>query len=280
MCAASHSDRPTPGLYVVATPIGNLGDLAPRARALLETADIIAAEDTRTARKLLPSRSNGPRLLSLTEHNVEHRIPELLRTADEGAVALVSEAGTPGVADPGARLVSAAHREGIRVIAVPGPSALAAAMSVSGFDAPGTLFIGFLPRKRGERIAALRKAASCASNIVFFESPGRLAGALAATADALGDPETVVCREISKLHEEVVYGAASELADRFAGTKGECTVVIRVPPAKPEAESQEEARSLLEAMKRAGARRSAAAAEVSRRTGQPRDELYRAWDTL
>lgn len=265
------------GLYVVATPIGNLGDLTPRAAETLRRATVVAAEDTRTSGGLVRSTGSTARLVSLTEHNVEDRIPQLLPQAREGVVALVSDAGTPAIADPGARLVAAAHREGIPVFAVAGPSALAAALSVSGFDGPGAHFLGFLPRPKGERTELLKKAATAASILVFFESPNRLGKTLGELAELHGDPRVVVCRELTKLHEEVVRGRASVLAGRFATARGECVVVVEVPPRERDAGTMEE---LLGAMKRAGARRAAAAAEVARFTGCRREEAYDAWDAV
>ncbi len=265
------------GLYVVATPIGNLGDLSPRAAEALRKASIVAAEDTRTSGVVVRKVGSHARLVSLTEHNVGARIPELLPAAQTGIVALVSDAGTPAIADPGARLVAAAHREGVAVFAIPGPSALVAALSVSGFDGPDAHFLGFLPRQQGARTALLRRAATAASTLVFFESPGRLAKTLTELSEAHGDPEVVVCREMTKLHEEVVRGRASALAGRFAGTRGECVVVVEVAPRDGEAETM---RELVAAMKRAGARRAAAAAEVAKLAGCSRDEAYAAWDMV
>jgi len=269
-----------PGLYVVATPIGNLGDLSERAIETLRSATTVAAEDTRTSGMLVKRAGGSGRMLSLTEHNVGQRIPALLEAARTGIVALVSDAGTPVIADPGARLVEAAHAGGVRVVPIPGPSALAAAVSASGFEGSDIHFLGFLPKTRGERIARLRAAALSAPVLVFFESPQRLGKTLLELVAELGDPETVVCRELTKLHEEVVRGAASELAPRFQTARGECTVVVRCPPAANAQADTAEASTLLAAMKRAGARRPAAAAEVARLTGARRDELYEAWEAL
>lgn len=262
---------------MVATPIGNMGDLSPRAAEALRQASVVAAEDTRTSGVVARKAGSRARLVSLTEHNVQARIPELLPVARAGIVALVSDAGTPAIADPGARLVAAAHREGVAVFAVPGPSALAAALSVSGFDGPDAHFLGFLPRQQGARTELLRRAAAAASTLVFFESPGRLAKTLGELGELHGDPETVVCRELTKLHEEVVRGRASALAGRFAGARGECVVVVEVPPRAGEAETM---RNLLGAMKRAGARRATAAAEVAKLAGCTRDEAYAAWESV
>lgn len=265
-----------PGLYVVATPIGNLGDFTPRARDVLRAAAIVAAEDTRTSSKLLKLAGSTARMLSLTEHNVAERIPTLLEAASAGVVALVSDAGTPAISDPGARLVEAAHAAGVLVAAVPGPSALAAGVSVSGFDGSDVHFLGFLPKAEGERRERLVAAATAARTLVFFESPGRLAKSLASVAAALDDPEVVVCRELTKLHEEVVRGRASELAARFATTRGEVTVVVRSPVSDAPADAAA-VREYMAEMQRAGARRSAAAAEAARRFGVAREIAYDAW---
>lgn len=264
-----------PGLYVVATPIGHLEDLSPRALRVLGEAAVVAAEDTRTSGKLLKLAGSGARMVSLTEHNVGARAPELLEAARGGVVALVSDAGTPLIADPGARLVEAAHVAGVPVVAIPGPSALAAALSVSGFEARMVQFLGFLPRPPGERVKLLQKAASAAAVLVFFESPARLSATLGELATELGDPEVVVCRELTKVHEEAVRGRASELAPRFHTTRGEVTVVVRIE-ASAEVDD-DEVRSYLGEMKRAGARRSPAAAEAARRFGIARQRAYELW---
>lgn len=267
-----------PGLYVAATPIGNLEDLTPRVGEALRQAALVAAEDTRVTGLLLRRAGGSARMVSLTEHNVESRIPEVLAAAREGVAVLASDAGTPGVSDPGARLVAAAHREGVRVVPLPGPSALSAAISVAGFDAAEAVFVGFLPRQRAARQAALRAAAGPARMVVAFESPNRLGALLSDMAEALRDPEVVVCRELTKLHEEVVRGRARELAERFARVRGEVTLVIG-PTAAGEP-GRGAARELLAAFRRAGAKRAAAAAEVARLTGAPRNELYELWEAL
>jgi 16S rRNA (cytidine1402-2'-O)-methyltransferase len=267
-----------PGLYVVATPIGNLGDLSPRAASVLRAAVIIAAEDTRTTGVLRRHAGSDAQLLSLTEHNVVARTPALLASAREGVVALVSDAGTPIVSDPGARLVEAAHAAGVTVIAIPGPSALTAALSVAGFEGGDAHFLGFLPRQRGERRARLRSAASTANVLVFFESPNRLADTLVDAARELGNPPTVVCRELTKLHEEVVWGRASDLAARYATARGEVTVVVDVSAFAAGTDERELAAYMAE-MQRAGARRSPAAAEAARRFGVAREHAYALWES-
>jgi 16S rRNA (cytidine1402-2'-O)-methyltransferase len=267
----------SPGLYVVGTPIGNLHDLSERALAVLRAASIVAAEDTRTSGRLVRLARGAARLVSLTEHNVEARTPGLLEAAAEGVVALVSDAGTPVVADPGARLVEEAHRRGVPVFAVPGPSALAAAISVAGFSGSDVHFLGFLPRRRGDRLARLQSAGRGAEVLVFFESPNRLRATLQELAETLDDPEVVVCRELTKLHEEVARGRASALVARFSKTRGECTVVVRAGAGEAQPAAEEEAAAYLQEMKRAGARRPAAAAEAARRFGLSRARAYELW---
>ena len=271
------TQRMPPGLYVVATPIGNLEDLSPRAAMVLREAAIVAAEDTRTSKTILRQAGSEARLVSLTEHNVDERTPGLLAAASTGIVALVSDAGTPVIADPGARLVAAAHTAQAPVFAIAGPSALSAAVSVSGFEGSDVHFLGFLPKQRGERLARLQAAAKSASVLVFFESPGRLSSVLNEVAETFSDPEIVVCRELTKLHEENVRGRASVLAGRFAGTRGECTVVVRIPE-PVSGDNVAEAAAFMAMMRSAGARRSAAAAETARRFNVHRDTAYSFWD--
>jgi 16S rRNA (cytidine1402-2'-O)-methyltransferase len=267
-----------PGLYVVATPIGNLGDLSERAKRILSEASIVAAEDTRTSATILRLAGSAARLVSLTEHNVAQRAPELVAAAGDHVVALVSDAGTPVVADPGGRLVEAAHAAAVRVFAVPGPSALAAAVSVAGFPGDDVHFLGFLPRPRSERVARLRRAAKTAPVLVFFESPNRLASTLQELAAEFGDPEVSVSRELTKLHEENVRGSASVLAAHFQETRGECTVVVRVPERDTATADESNVVAYLTELKRAEARRSPAAAEAARRFGIARQRAYELWD--
>jgi 16S rRNA (cytidine1402-2'-O)-methyltransferase len=268
-----------PGIYMVATPIGNLGDLSPRAGEVLAAAAVVAAEDTRTSSLLLRRAGSNARLLSLTEHNAEKRIPELLAVASEAPVAVVSDAGTPVVADPGARLVDAAHTTGVPVFAVPGPSALAAAISVSGFEGSDVHFLGFIAKKRAARVERLKAAAATAHVLVFFESPHRLGQCLGDVALALADPEVVVCRELTKMYEEVVRGRASALAERFKETQGECTVVVRCPEPHAATAAEGEVAAYMQEMRRAGARRAAAASEAARRFGVGRSRAYELWDS-
>lgn len=217
-------------------------------------------------------------MVSLTEHNVDARKRQLLDAARTGVVALVSDAGTPGIADPGGRLVTAALEEGILVVPVPGPSALAAALSVSGAGPGAVAFLGFLPRQAGKRLAAFERLPLAGiETAVFLEAPGRVADSLRSVAEAFGDPDVVVCRELTKLHEEVVRGSASELAERFANPRGEFTIVVHLPvPAADEADLAE-VRDYMGEMQRAGAHRGGAAAEAVRRFGVARAIAYSFW---
>jgi 16S rRNA (cytidine1402-2'-O)-methyltransferase len=264
-----------PGLYVVATPIGNLGDLSPRAARVLREAAIVAAEDTRTTTRLREATGGLRRLISLTEHNVAARIPGLIEVAASGPVVLVSDAGTPALSDPGARLVEAAHAAGLPVFAVPGPSALAAAVSVAGFPGEDVHFLGFLRRPKAERRARLEAAAAGAAVLVFYESPARLRATLQELTEWLGDPELALCRELTKLHEETIRGPASAVLARLGEVRGECTVVVRSPATAPADEAA--VVQYLAEMNRAGASRSAAAAEAARRFRVPRSRCYALW---
>lgn len=275
MCDRAQN-APAPGLYVIATPIGNLGDLSPRAAFAIANVDVLACEDTRTTRRLLQAGDPGPRLVSLTEHNTEARIPQLLEAAKTGAVGIVSEAGTPAIADPGSRVVAAAHDAGLPVFSLPGPSAVMAAVAASGFDGSDVHFLGFLPRKAGAAGTRLRAAAATAATLVALESPNRLSDTLMVVAESLHDPVVVVSREISKVHEEHVRGSATELAERYLTARGECVIVIQSPPAAPS--DADAIGEYMAEMRRAGAKRSQAAVEAARRFRCTRDEAYSLWE--
>ena len=228
---------PRPGrgrLYVVATPIGNLGDLSRRAIDTLAEADLIAAEDTRTLRKLLSHAGiSGKQMLAYHAANESRQSGALIARLKEGlSVALVSEAGTPVGSDPGHRLVEAAAAEGIEVSPVPGPSAVTALVSVAGLGGEGFIFEGFLPRAATARRHRLAARKGSGRTHVLFEAPGRLLALLDAVETELDDPELVIGRELTKLHEEILRGTAStvarELADR-ARVRGECVLAIHPP---------------------------------------------------
>ncbi len=216
-------------LYVVATPIGNLQDLSPRALEVLRAVDAIASEDTRTTVKLLSHFEIRKPLIAYFQHSGERREDEILDRLSRGeSIALVSEAGTPGVSDPGAAIVARAHEKGIPVRAIAGPSSVAAALSVSGFGGDRYLFEGFLPRKPGKRRKALKALAGEERTLVFFESPHRVIDTLEAMVEALGDRPCCIARELTKLYEEVARTTiAKALADyQKREPRGEFTIVV------------------------------------------------------
>jgi 16S rRNA (cytidine1402-2'-O)-methyltransferase len=228
------SDEFEPGLYVVATPIGHPEDLSPRAARCLACADVIAAEDTRVARTLLGRLGLHKRVLSYYEHNEESRIPELLAALDDGQrVALISDAGTPLLSDPGYRLVRAACDAGVRVAALPGPSAALAALVVSGLPTDRFTVVGFLPRRGGRRAELLRELGADRGSLVLFEAPQRIVATLRELAEAWGPREAAVAKSLTKPNEQVLRGTLEELADRLATEKrvrGELTLVVQGAP--------------------------------------------------
>jgi 16S rRNA (cytidine1402-2'-O)-methyltransferase len=265
-------------LVVCPTPIGNLEDVTFRALRALREADVIACEDTRQTGKLLSRHGIEARLVSYHEHNERRRARELSeRIAAGEVVTLVSDAGTPVISDPGHALVGACIEAGLPVEVLPGPSAVVTALVASGLPADRWRFTGFLPRRKEDLRRELEGAAG-AGTVVAFESPRRLAATLALLAVLDAERPVAVCRELTKLHEEVVRGMAGELAQRFAeGTRGEIVLVIGASgaPAAGEAELAA-AQQAVERLVQAGARRRAAASVVAELTGLPANRLYRA----
>jgi 16S rRNA (cytidine1402-2'-O)-methyltransferase len=266
-------------LHLVGTPIGNLGDVSRRAKETLARVDLIAAEDTRRARKLLSHLGIRAELTTLFEGNERARTETLLDALRDGRnVAVISDAGMPGLSDPGYRLVRACAEEGIEVRVVPGPSAAIAALVVSGLPSDRFVFEGFLPKKEGERRARLEALATERRTIVLFESPRRVGATLQAIASTLGaDRPVSVARELTKVHEEVLRGTAEELARTLEGEelRGEVVLVIggaTQGPAPELAELVEEAAELI----REGWKKREAAAEVARRHDVSTNAIYRA----
>ena len=215
-------------LYVVGTPIGNVDDLSPRARDVLAKADVIAAEDTRHTRGLLSRIGVESRLIAYHEHNEAERVSALLEQLARGkSVALVSDAGTPSISDPGQALVTAAWAAGHKVVPIPGPSSVTAALSIAGYGGPGFTFLGYLPRKAGEMRRLLAKLEGDERPAVAFESPFRIRKSLVVIAETMPSRHLTLTRELTKIHEEVLRGTAAEvlaaLGDR---TRGEFTIVI------------------------------------------------------
>jgi 16S rRNA (cytidine1402-2'-O)-methyltransferase len=220
-------------LYVVATPIGNLADLSERARAILESADIIACEDTRTTGGLMARLGRRGELVSYHEHNEKEEAERLADLICAGrSVALVSDAGTPGFSDPGFRLVRACRRRGLPVVPVPGPTAVAAVLSASGLPTNGFLFLGFLPPKAGARAAFLEKHRSFGFTLALYESCHRIAPAVDDIVRVLGEKRTVcVAKEVTKLHETFIVGTAASVRDRLAKTSLRGEFVLLIAPA-------------------------------------------------
>ncbi|MFE7130315.1 16S rRNA (cytidine(1402)-2'-O)-methyltransferase [Streptomyces sp. NPDC057638] len=273
---------PTGVLVLAGTPIGDLADAPPRLAAELEGADVIAAEDTRRLRRLtqgLGVHTTG-RVVSYFEGNESARTPDLVRALLEGSrVLLVTDAGMPSVSDPGYRLVAAAVEEGVRVTAVPGPSAVLTALALSGLPVDRFCFEGFPPRKTGERLARLGEVADERRTLVYFESPHRIEDTLTAMAEVFGpDRRAAVCRELTKTYEEVKRGTLAELAAWAAGdVRGEITVVVEgAPPAGPQELTAEELVRRVRIREEAGERRKEAIAAVAVEAGLPKREVFDA----
>jgi 16S rRNA (cytidine1402-2'-O)-methyltransferase len=265
----------SPGrLYVVATPIGNLEDLSPRALATLREVALIACEDTRhTARLCTHFGVRTPRL-SLHAHNERARVPSLVERLRAGeSIALVSDAGSPLLSDPGAELVSAAVAAGIAVVPIPGPSAVTSALVASGLPALPFTFVGFLPRKGAGRREALARLATAPGAVVLFEAPGRVLATLRDLHGALGPRRFALARELTKRFEEIVRGRLGETEP--AEPRGEVTLVIAPADVAPAEAAPVDVEALERELLRSGGRLADAARELARRAGIPRDEAYR-----
>ncbi|MEE8174123.1 MAG: 16S rRNA (cytidine(1402)-2'-O)-methyltransferase [Dehalococcoidia bacterium] len=266
-----------PALYIVATPIGNLEDISLRALRTLGEVKLIAAEDTRRTRHLLTTYGIETPLTSYHKHSKRAKLAYLLRCLEEKDVALVSEAGMPGMSDPGYELVVAAVGRGIPVVPVPGASSIVTALAVSALPIDQFVYLGFLPRKRGERRRLLESVASQPRTIVALESPHRLLASLGDVAQTLGDRRMAVCRELTKIHEEVFRGTVSQAIGHFTQPRGEFTLVIEGAPGGERGELTGEVEAELRRLKRQGMAARDAIAQVAGATGLPRRELYRAW---
>jgi 16S rRNA (cytidine1402-2'-O)-methyltransferase len=273
-----------PTLFVVATPLGNLGDLSHRAEATLRTVAVVAAEDTRRIRGLLSHLDAHPKVISFHAHSPERRTEVILEIlAGDRDVALVTDAGTPGISDPGETLVAAVRAAGFTVVPIPGPSAVATALSASGLPADRYLFLGFLPRKGKGRERLLRSAAASEWTVVLYEAPPRLAALLNDLAPLTGaERPAVVCRELTKLHEEFRAGTVSDLATYYEANepRGEITLVIA--GAAPQDETPAPADTAIRAAEllAAGLTRKAVVQQLVSETGVARNDAYRIVTSL
>jgi 16S rRNA (cytidine1402-2'-O)-methyltransferase len=263
-----------PGLYIVATPIGNLSDLSPRAASVLANADLIAVEDSRVTAKLLRHIGVKRPMLPYHDHNAEQVRPRLMAELPHKAIALVSDAGTPLISDPGYKLVREARAAGYNVTTIPGPCAAIAGLTLAGLPTDRFLFAGFLPTKDKARKEMIAEFAAVKASLIFYESGPRLAATLSALLQTLGNREAAIAREISKAYEETVTGTLESLAGRYADTapKGEIVIIVAPPSEAPLAPASAADAMLAEALIRLPAAK--AAAEVSRATGLPRAMLY------
>ncbi len=263
-----------PGLYIVATPIGNLSDLSPRAASVLANADLIAVEDSRVTAKLLRHIGVKRPMIPYHDHNAEQVRPRLMAELPHKAIALVSDAGTPLISDPGYKLVREARAAGHNVTTIPGPCAAIAGLTLAGLPSDRFLFAGFLPAKEKARKDTIADFAAIKASLIFYESGPRLAATLTALLQTLGNREAAVAREISKAYEETVTGTLESLADRYADTppKGEIVIIVAPPSESRLAPASDADAMLTEALLRLPAAK--AAAEVSKATGLPRAMLY------
>ena len=265
-------------LYIVATPIGNMRDITLRALRVLGEVSLIAAEDTRTTRWLLSRYDIDTPLTSYHDHNRVSKLPVLLEALSQGDVALVSDAGTPAISDPGAELTAAADNAGHSVVPIPGPSALTAALSVAGIDTDQFIYLGFLPRRGGPRRKLLESLIGEHRAWIAFEAPHRLIDTLTDIYKKLGDRQVVVCRELTKLHEEVFRGTVTDALEHFTEPRGEFTLIVRGAnvTAEPDGVLIERARDILRYESARGSKSRDAIAAAST-TGLSKNDLYRLW---
>jgi len=266
-------------LYLVATPIGNLEDITLRAIKVLGDVNLIACEDTRHTRKLLTHFGINTRTISYHEHNERERAVELLERLSNGeSIAVVSDAGTPGISDPGFRLVQLAIENDISIVPIPGPAAFVSALIASGIPTDEFLFAGFLPSRATARRAKLSELQSLPATLIFYEAPHRLAASLRDASQILGQRKAVVARELTKVHEEIARGSLGELASRYESenVRGEIVLVIERASAETEAVSTNRSVSeLVDSLESEGMDHRAALKRAARELGLTRDEAYR-----
>jgi len=268
-------------LYLVATPIGNLQDISPRALQTLQDAHLIACEDTRHTGKLLKFYGIKNKLLSYHEHNEHERAGELIKLLQDGKnIAVVSDAGTPGICDPAFRIVQKAHEIGAKVISIPGAAAFVNALVVSGLPTDSHFFGGFLPAKKNERVTRLKEVKEIPATLVFYETPHRLGRSLGDCLEVLGNRKIAIARELTKLHEEIICGDLQELSEKFAGqdVKGEIVLVIdraEIPGGKDKGQTPKDLVSRVRELENEGLDRKAALKKAAKEFGLTRSEAYR-----
>lgn len=261
-------------LYLVATPIGNLEDITLRALRILQSVSLIAAEDTRVTRKLLAHYDIHTPLVSYHAHNERARLETIFERLEAGDVALVSDAGTPGLSDPGELLVREALARGVCVVPVPGPSALTTALTASGLPVDGFTFLGFLPAKEAARKAALQAVAEAPQTLVFYEAPHRLLKALSDILAVLGDRDIAIARELTKLHEEIWRGPVSEAIAHYEANPPRGEITLIVAGAEPVQWEEAAVRAAFAQKLADGLSRSDAARAVAAESGWPRRDIY------
>ncbi len=266
-----------PILYVVATPIGNLEDISLRALRTLHEVKLIAAEDTRKTKRLLNTYDIKTPMTSYHEQNKRAKLGYILGRLEEVDVALVSEAGTPGISDPGYELIVAASQRCIPVVPIPGPSAIITALVISGLPTYRFIYIGFLPRKSGDRQRLLESVATELGTIVALEAPHRVKEALNDILLVLGDRRAAICRQLTKIHEEVFRGTIRQALEHFTEPKGEFTLVIEGKKEKAKPQLTPDIERQLEDLQMSGVMAKEAIARVAGETGVSKKELYRAW---
>jgi len=266
-----------PVLYIVATPIGNLEDISLRALRILREVKLIAAEDTRMTRRLLNRYDIKTPVTSYYEHNKMTKLEYIVNCLQDGDVALVSDAGMPGLSDPGYELIVAVSQRGLPVVPIPGPSAVITSLVVSGLPTDRFLYVGFLPNKTSGRKRFLETIAAQTSTIVALESPRRLPAALNDMLAVLGDRRIAVCREMTKIHEEIFRGSISQAIEHFPEARGEVTLVIEGNPVQSRPEITSDIEQQLHDLHSSGRTAREAIAKISGETGLSRKELYRAW---
>jgi 16S rRNA (cytidine1402-2'-O)-methyltransferase len=266
-----------PTLYIVATPIGNLEDISFRALRTLREVKLIAAEDTRQTKRLLATYDIRTPITSYHEHNKWTKLNHILHYLKEGDVALVSDGGMPGISDPGYELVMTANQEGISVVAIPGPSAITTALVVSGLPMDRFVYLGFLPRKINNRQRVLQSVVNEYGTVVVLESPHRLLAALNDILLVLGDRRLAVCRELTKIHEEVFRGRISQAIQHFTEPRGEFTLVIEGKGEQDKPSLTEDIERQLHNMRSSGKTAKDTIIQVAGETGLSKKELYKAW---